>query len=251
MRVRRPYDTAGEAEAAPGAAWFNHAPSIGQAGSVPMHESWTEPAEEIGHFIDKHLGDGSPESGQDPDDLEQLDKAFVAAGSLLMPIGTVLLYAGSTPPDTFLELNGATVLRADFPDLWAWAQTSGRILASDTGAFTVGDGATTFRLPFANGEFPRFWDNGRGVNPGRALGGYEGDAMIDHTHACSNSGNFFYRTTGPAGSGSLEYATAAGTRDVGSYQPASTGGVDDFARLGTEVRPRNIAFLPIIKAWHK
>ena len=57
-----------------------------------------------------------------------------------------------------LPLDGQLVNRADYPDLWAWAQMTTPIADSawmadvtQRGKYTTGDGSTTFRLPDWNG----------------------------------------------------------------------------------------------------
>lgn len=57
----------------------------------------------------------------------------------------------STPKQNTLIMNGQTVNRVDYPDLWAWAQEAGVVIA---GLFTVGNGTTTFTLPNMAGRVP-------------------------------------------------------------------------------------------------
>ena len=54
-----------------------------------------------------------------------------------VPVGAILPYAGSTPPEGWLVCDGAEVVRADYPGLFA-------VLGETYGA---GDGQDTFNLP--------------------------------------------------------------------------------------------------------
>ncbi len=135
--------------------------------------------------------------------------------------GVVELYAGTAVPSGYLECNGAAVSRSTYADLFAAIGTR----------YGVGDGGTTFNLPQAQGEFIRGWDNGRGVDPGRSLGSWQDQELISHSHALP------VRTNADAGDGWIEDAGATDT--VRSASTAATG--------GDETRPRNIAFMVIIK----
>lgn len=59
-----------------------------------------------------------------------------------MLIGSVYMYAGSTPPNGFLMCDGSAVSRAVYSDLFAEIGT----------AYGSGDGATTFNIPDLTGR---------------------------------------------------------------------------------------------------
>jgi phage-related tail fiber protein len=143
----------------------------------------------------------------------------LATGSLL-PAGSVIWYAANTPPTGYLKANGDAVSRTTYATLFAAIGTT----------FGVGDGSTTFNLPDLRGEFIRGWDDGRGVDSGRAFGSSQGQAIQSHTHTQTGS------TLGPAG-GSFAFGPGSGASAV--QATASTG--------GTETRPRNVALLACIK----
>ena len=54
-----------------------------------------------------------------------------------IPVGTVIEYAGTEPPDGWLELDGRAVSRTQYADLFKAIGTQGG----------VGDGSATFNLP--------------------------------------------------------------------------------------------------------
>ena len=76
-------------------------------------------------------------------------------------VGQVIFTAGGVAPAGFLKCDGAVASRSTYAALFAVCGTT----------FGVGNGSTTFNLPDLRGEFVRGWDDGRGVDSGRALGG--------------------------------------------------------------------------------
>ena len=81
--------------------------------------------------------------------------ASVAVGK----VGDLKLVLGNVVPAGFLSLGeGTSLKRADYSELWAWAQANVRVISESNwnsevntngscGAFSTGDGSTTFRLP--------------------------------------------------------------------------------------------------------
>ena len=85
----------------------------------------------------------------------------------LVPVGTVLLYCGELVPPGFLECDGSTPNRLDYPNLFAILGTT----------FGRGDGATTFGLPDLRGRAPigaGLGDNLTTRDLGDTLGAEEG-----------------------------------------------------------------------------
>lgn len=98
-----------------------------------------------------------------PDYPEQLARAIQNANNAYLaqriPVGTILMWPGTTAPAGTLILQGQLVNRADWPDLWQFAQNSGNIVddalwSNRKGSFTTGNGSTTFRLPDLRGRVP-------------------------------------------------------------------------------------------------
>jgi hypothetical protein len=96
--------------------------------------------------------------------LAEIGAAPAEAGN---PPGTVLFVAMNTAPSGYLKANGAAVSRSTYAALFAAIGTT----------FGAGNGSTTFNLPDLRGEFPRGWDDGRGVDSGRAFGSAQLDQM--------------------------------------------------------------------------
>jgi microcystin-dependent protein len=133
-------------------------------------------------------------------------------------VGQVATFAMSTAPSGWLKANGATVSRTTYAALFTAIGTT----------FGAGDGSTTFLLPDLRGEFARGWDDGRGIDSGRAFGSAQADEFKSHTHTATRP-----LSTAAAGSGAFgSTVDTAGTT-------GSTG--------GSETRPRNIALLACIK----
>lgn len=147
-----------------------------------------------------------------------------------VPPGAVLFFAATTPPPGFLKANGATISRSVYAKLFAAVGTT----------FGAGDGSTTFTLPDMRGEFPRGWDDGRGVDSGRAFGSAQQDAFQGHRHLQSLGGTL------------STVANAAGTYVIGNQNNSETQDTRTDPAYGTvrqasETRPRNIALLACIK----
>ncbi|MFJ3316108.1 hypothetical protein ACIPLR_12165 [Herbaspirillum huttiense] len=120
---------------------------------------------------------------------------------------------------------------------------------SATGAYIV--------LPDARGEFVRGWDDGRGVDSGRSLWGWQAGQVLYHSHGASASsdGNHAHGyTTGgqvPPGSG---YATGSGNTDhinaasdTTTYSGTHSHGIAVTPTGGSENLVRNLAALVCIK----
>lgn len=136
-----------------------------------------------------------------------LDIFSKAESRQLAPAGLVAHFARSTAPAGWLKANGAAVSRTAYADLFAVIGTM----------FGAGDGFATFNLPDLRGEFIRGWDNGRGVDGGRALGSWQDSNNKSHTHTGSSgdAGNHTHTGTATSGGDHTHSATsgAAGTHN--------------------------------------
>lgn len=92
----------------------------------------------------------------------------------------------------WLKANGATVNRADYPRLWAYA-VDNLLTTNDTinnpGLFGEGDGVDTFTLPNFEDYFVRY-------SYIRGVGTKQESQMAEHTHSCGNQSASHTHTLG-------------------------------------------------------
>lgn len=146
-----------------------------------------------------------------------------------VPSGMIQYFANTAPPSGWIKANGAAVSRTTYADLFAAIGTR----------FGSGDGSTTFNLPDLRGEFLRGWDDGRGVDSGRAFGSFQADELGSHNHKSGFVGTTEGNTDGYSG----------GYLKVGRSWDTTTGvHSNSFPDAGgNETRPRNRALLACIK----
>lgn len=182
-------------------------------------------------------------------------------------VGLVGTFAMATPPDGWLRANGAAVSRTVYAALFAKIGT----------LYGAGDGVNTFNLPDPRGKFIRVLDDGRGIDPGRALGSSQADETRSHTHVASSGaagshvhgastdvqGAHTHTSAGTPGIGQGYSGPDTVQQSGGSTVTSSAGGhshnvtiaaggdhshtVTVNATGGSETRPQNIAFLACIK----
>jgi len=199
------------------------------------------------------------------------NQLFTAIQTLIgsaVPTGNVAHHFGSTAPSGWIIRDGKTIgsasssatgrANADTLALYTliWNNTDNTM---DSGAFHIQDssGAPTSRgasaaadfaankrlpLPDDRGRFDRGLNTaGTGIDPSRTLGASQADAFKDHTHTRLASGHAEQLLDATAGG---SYGTAAGGSSADTTASA-TGGAASGS--GTETRPANRAYLPIIK----
>lgn len=160
-------------------------------------------------------------------------------GGLTQQVGTekagdIKFHAANAIPPGWLKANGSAVSRAAYAALFAVIGTS----------YGAGDGATTFNLPDLRGEFPRGWDDGRGVDAGRVFGAFQSDALQGHDHSVTMPGG----SGSEYGFGGTSTSTSLITDRTGMrIGPTKTDGANGTPRVGAETRPRNVALLFCIK----
>lgn len=170
-------------------------------------------------------------------------QAPAAIASIIQP-GTIAMFGFSTPPYGWLECNGALLSRTAYAALFEQIGTF----------WGAGDGATTFALPDARGYFPRAWDHGRGIDPGRDFGTTQDDAIRNITgqinfKATTGTASTVTHTDGayrkdpetPGGSGG-QLAVASSSYFQRTYFDASR-----VVPTAAENRPKNISFLYCMK----
>ncbi len=178
--------------------------------------------------------------------LTAIGRAIIAKGSIkdvlnylglgegsALPVGVPVPWPTATPPAGWLQCNGATFTKEQYPVL-------ARVYP-------------TLRLPDLRGEFIRGWDDGRKIDEGRKLlswqkgtlvGGHDdNDSSLDISYM-SNGNNIDYGGdkvfAGNYRSDYLWYAVLGGTN---SRAKAELNGA--FFNI---TRPRNIAFNYIVRA---
>jgi microcystin-dependent protein len=163
--------------------------------------------------------------------------AAIPAASDLTPAGTVIWTARSSAPTGYLKANGAAVSRSTYATLFSAIGT----------IYGAGDGSTTFNLPDLRGEFIRGWDDGRGVDSGRAMGSNQAfstsasDLSVSpssHSHSYSDETNS--GTGGGQGGGGANTGTQTLSKTTGSQSLS-------VVSSATETRPRSLALLACIK----
>jgi microcystin-dependent protein len=124
------------------------------------------------------------------------------AQSNSIPVGAIIPMAAPSVPAGFLECNGATLKRSDYPALFSLIGTT----------YGAGDSSTTFLLPDLRGEWIRGWDNGRTVDSGRAFGAFQDKdtSTSTHTHNPGAGG-------GTGGAGTVTHPVATRVRNVAMY----------------------------------
>ena len=155
------------------------------------------------------------------------------------PSGAVAFFAGANAPTGWLKANGAAVSRTTYAALFAAIGTT----------FGAGDGSTTFNLPDLRGEFPRFWDDGRGLDSGRGLGTQQMDAFQGHNRDLRRSQNnsYIHGWVGVSAGAGHYVPDAQGSGDVWITRDYLTDSRYGTPRVAAETRPRNIALLACIK----
>ncbi|MBD2803510.1 tail fiber protein [Xenorhabdus sp. ZM] len=132
-----------------------------------------------------------------------------------IPVGIPIPWPLSKPPSGYIECRGQAFPADKYP-LLALAYPSGL-------------------LPDLRGEFIRGWDNGRGIDSGREILSFQQDLIGRHSHQITPY------TANKAFSSAPAYATPDTLGGGG-------GALDSGSTGGDETRPRNIAFLYIVRA---
>ena len=172
-----------------------------------------------------------------PDVAKFLQNLRLGAGA--PAIGIPFFWPSAAMPNTvmdewsdmvFLKFNGATFSATTYPKL----------------ALII----PSLKLSEARGAFPRIWDDGRGVDSGRALLSEQLDAMqnvtgslSDNTMGSASSASGVFNVD--SGSG-VKYAAPSAGNAFGYY--GVTFDLSRIARTSAETRPRNIAFNFLVRA---
>lgn len=141
------------------------------------------------------------------------DAAYLTSekGNDLLDMVGFVMYSSTdaTPLGRWIKGNGFEVSRSAYADLFARASASANFISQATkdgdpetyaGYYGDGDGSTTFTLPDLRAEIVRGWDDGRGVDSGRAFGSFQQATSIRDT-ASNNAQIAINDNDGVAGTG--------------------------------------------------
>ena len=174
------------------------------------------------------LGGIIAESGahaQDNEDIPTLMTQPLAALAKLLPpnvAGDLKMVATIAGQSGWLVCNGAQYLRTDYPALFSAIGT-----AFNTGIVDINH----FCVPDFRGVFARGWDGGRGVDPSRAFGSYQADAMPAHVHIVDLQP---LNSSDAGGYGKVATGNNSPEGTIPPFDTSSSG-------AGTESRPKNVA----------
>lgn len=171
-----------------------------------------------------------------------------------IPTGIEVMWPNSISiPSGWLRENGQVVSRATYAALWAFAQASGNLAATEgaktPGQFGPGDGATTFTLPNMEANGGYFI---RPITSGRSIGAVQADMIRSHTHTgTTNTAGAHTHGMGrlsTEGGNTVERVNSSGSDVQTSSAGAHSHTLSINAFGGEETRPQNVARIFIIKA---
>ncbi|CTU04574.1 MULTISPECIES: phage tail protein [Enterobacteriaceae] len=160
-----------------------------------------------------------------------------------LPVGVPVPWPSATPPTGWLKCNGAAFSAEEYPELAKAYPTN--------------------KLPDLRGEFIRGWDDGRGIDTGRALLNWQPHTILDHAHymelwtgdglaAGSAREGVNPGILATYGDGGIVKTDEPGLKVPSSLRAISSRSVKRYGEIsenvGTETRPRNIAFNYIVRA---
>ena len=177
---------------------------------------------------------------------------YLGLGEGAPAIGVPFFWPSAAMPDTvidswssmvFLKFNGAKFSATDYP-----------VLAKVFPALA---------LPDARGDFIRIWDDGRGIDVGRTLLSGQSHTIMDHAHNMElwTGGGLAAGSTREGvnpgvlatyGDGGIVKTDEPGYKVPSSLRAMSSRSVKRYGEIsghvGTETRPRNIAFNFLVRA---
>lgn len=160
-----------------------------------------------------------------------------------LPVGVPVPWPSVIPPTGWLKCNGAAFSAEEYPELAKAYPTN--------------------KLPDLRGEFIRGWDDGRGIDTGRALLNWQPHTILDHAHymelwtgdglaAGSAREGVNPGILATYGDGGIVKTDEPGLKVPSSLRALSSRSVKRYGEIsenvGTETRPRNIAFNYIVRA---
>ena len=177
-------------------------------------------------------------NGTDIADVSEFLKNLGLGEGSALPVGVPVPYPLATPPTGWMKCNGSSFNKTLLPALAA-------VYPSGV-------------LPDLRGEFIRGWDDGRGVDVGRALMSAQGDAIRNISGTVRIVSNSYNQNTARQMTGAFGWseASAGDTTNFVLTAASNTSGYknggftfDASSQVPTalENRPRNIAFNYIVR----
>jgi len=165
--------------------------------------------------------------------------SWVVLGGDTTPVGTTIMFNAESPPAGYAIENGLAVPRSgQYAALFSVIGTR----------FGVGNGSTTFNLPSSGGEFPRLWVPGQTVDPGRALGSKQLDALQNIVGEVTSLRVRIPRTVTASGAFTVSNGlNSSDSSDGGQVTANVSFDASRVARTSSETRGRNVAKLACIK----
>lgn len=107
--------------------------------------------------------------------------AYTGYASVL--IGSILADTQSTPRTGYVKSGTSNLSRTTYAALRAWAMHNGLMVASGVwaaGSVVVCDNpdGTTFKIFDVRSEFPRYWDDTRGIDTSRVFGSWQKGTLV-------------------------------------------------------------------------
>ena len=161
--------------------------------------------------------------------VETLLDTLTSRVDLLFIPGEIRSFAMPSPPEGWLEADGAAILIADEEDLAAASYCGDSANGSAAWGYKVTGGGvrditgTHIVLPDYRGEFLRGWDHGRGKDSGRDLYSAQTHALNSHNHTGTADASGFHTHSGVTSTGG-DHVHAYNASSVTTNDNTTVGG---------------------------
>lgn len=178
------------------------------------------------------------------------------------PLFTVLWWPSRTAiPAGYVPADGQLLTRTTYSAAWDRVNVGDVPLVSDAtwlanstnrGAYSSGNGTTTFRIPDLNGKavgtLAAPFLRGDGTNSAGTAGVIQGSALQDHAHLMYPDGTVSINTAATiGGAGSASYTVTGNGPGLGTKTSLVITTGPNAANIATETRPTNVTGVFIIK----
>jgi len=169
-----------------------------------LNSAWTSFVIDALDWLNEQFGDDENQN------IQALINFYVLGNSeadLSFPIGSIMLFAGSSVPALWLNCDGSAISRTTYSALFTAIGTT----------FGAGDGINTFNVPdtrgrtaIGTGQGTGLTNRNRGDSVGTETHKLSVNDMPSHTHTQrgNSGGSGAVRTAGVAGAGDIDHVTA-------------------------------------------